>query len=185
MPQKRKCECGSCRTCVKRAYNTAYRAAHNKERKAYDSAQRALNREITRAKQRLWYQTNKQRVREYGRAARAKDPDKYNQRNRAWKTTEKGRAAFRRRAGVRDPHIVPQLERFQGGVCAICMEPRPANNRHWHADHDHTTGLMRGMLCHHCNHLLGNARDSLLVLVHAIHYLQDPPAAKLRRASNT
>ena len=34
----------------------------------------------------------------------------------------------------------------QGGVCAICGEPRP-EERTLHVDHDHETGAIRGLLC--------------------------------------
>lgn len=34
----------------------------------------------------------------------------------------------------------------QGGVCAICRSPR-----HLQLDHDHDSGLVRGILCRDCN----------------------------------
>jgi Recombination endonuclease VII len=47
----------------------------------------------------------------------------------------------------------------QGGVCAVCEKPDPE-----HFDHDHETGVVRGMLCFNCNQALGNARDDVEVL---------------------
>jgi hypothetical protein len=41
----------------------------------------------------------------------------------------------------------------QGGTCAVC--PGEAQ----HVDHDHETGLVRGILCFNCNQALGIARD--------------------------
>ena len=40
------------------------------------------------------------------------------------------------------------LTAFQGGLCAGCFE-----SDCWtlHVDHDHDTGLIRGMLCPSCN----------------------------------
>ena len=55
--------------------------------------------------------------------------------------------------------------------CAIC-EAELHNNRLTHVDHCHKTGKVRGILCHHCNLLLGNARDSLTVLSSAYSYLE-------------
>ena len=40
-------------------------------------------------------------------------------------------------------------------------------------DHDHTTGLFRGWLCHHCNTGLGLFKDSSERLQQAIQYLSN------------
>lgn len=63
----------------------------------------------------------------------------------------------------------------QGGICALCNEePRP-NGRLGPAlviDHDHETGQVRGLLCHHCNVALGHLRDDSDLLRKAIKYLE-------------
>lgn len=56
----------------------------------------------------------------------------------------------------------------QSGRCAIChdqFEKRP------HVDHCHTTGTVRGLLCHLCNVGLGAFRDNTKRLQSAIDYL--------------
>ena len=40
-------------------------------------------------------------------------------------------------------------------------------------DHNHTTGKVRGKLCHKCNVALGMARDSIAVLEGLINYLKE------------
>jgi hypothetical protein len=60
--------------------------------------------------------------------------------------------------------------RAQGSVCAICKTDTPTK-KGWHVDHCHTTQKVRGVLCHHCNSLLGNARDNPFTLANAITYL--------------
>lgn len=63
----------------------------------------------------------------------------------------------------------------QRGVCAICG--RPPKSVRLHVDHDHKTGLIRGLLCPWCNYrLLSSARDSVAVLRAAAAYLENPPA---------
>ena len=39
-------------------------------------------------------------------------------------------------------------------------------------DHDHSTNEIRGILCKHCNHVLGHARDNIKTLENAIKYLR-------------
>ena len=48
----------------------------------------------------------------------------------------------------------------QGGLCMCCLEPIPEPHRNsmcsrMHVDHDHKTGEVRGLLCHHCNVAIG------------------------------
>ena len=44
----------------------------------------------------------------------------------------------------------------QKGLCAICAEPLPAR---YHIDHSHSTGKVRGILCHGCNLKLPMVED--------------------------
>ena len=59
----------------------------------------------------------------------------------------------------------------QGGVCAICGTDTPGGRGTFHADHDHSNGKPRGVLCHYCNVALGNFRDNPELLKAAIDYL--------------
>jgi len=58
--------------------------------------------------------------------------------------------------GVKDMTLARYEEMFsaQGGVCKICQRPEPAQRR-LAVDHDHKTGLVRGLLCTRCNIQLG------------------------------
>lgn len=58
----------------------------------------------------------------------------------------------------------------QGGVCKVCSGPAMGKGR-YHVDHDHETGLVRGLLCHKCNVALGMVRDSISHLQALIDYL--------------
>jgi hypothetical protein len=72
------------------------------------------------------------------------------------------------------------LLEHQGGMCAICR--RPSHIRRLAVDHDHQTGLVRGLLCRHDNYeLLGWIKDDIEILKRAISYLEDPPLARLQR----
>lgn len=45
----------------------------------------------------------------------------------------------------------------QGGVCAICGNPPKGDTSNLDVDHDHTTGVTRGLLCRGCNIHLSSA----------------------------
>jgi hypothetical protein len=69
-----------------------------------------------------------------------------------------------------------QLLEKQNYVCDICGKAETSKNslgeiQSLSVDHDHKTGKIRGLLCCHCNHLLGSAKDNIIILRKAIEYL--------------
>lgn len=67
------------------------------------------------------------------------------------------------------------LYEAQGGRCYICARAT-GKTRRLSVDHDHRTGLVRGLLCRPCNSMLGHARDDLVFFQRAMSYLRHPPA---------
>ncbi len=64
----------------------------------------------------------------------------------------------------------------QKGCCGVCGRSliNPNFNPHdCHIDHDHSTGIVRGYLCHNCNAALGFALDSPEILTNLKRYLND------------
>jgi hypothetical protein len=55
----------------------------------------------------------------------------------------------------------------QHGVCAICQTAPAA-----HVDHDHQSGMVRGLLCFRCNAAIGQLDDDPLVLRRAARYVE-------------
>jgi hypothetical protein len=58
----------------------------------------------------------------------------------------------------------------QGGGCAICGRP-PREDISLHVDHDHETGLIRGLLCFPCNNAIGLMKDDPERLHRAADYV--------------
>lgn len=86
-----------------------------------------------------------------------------------------------KRSGIR----LQWLER-QGGRCGVCQTVLPDDHEYKVAlDHDHKTGLIRGVLCTRCNHILGNLRDDPKIIQAAIDYLtKHEDALAPKKASN-
>lgn len=62
----------------------------------------------------------------------------------------------------------------QNGVCAICFESNPDGSR-LAVDHNHTTRVIRGLLCARCNKGVGLLRERSDLLTNAMLYLSYPP----------
>lgn len=56
--------------------------------------------------------------------------------------------------------------------CAICLRAVAEGEDRFAFDHDHATGLARGVLCPACNGALGSLRDRRDLLLAAIRYLE-------------
>ena len=97
-----------------------------------------------------------------------------NQRTRKWRAKQPPgrlreiarRCALKTRYGltIKDFEF---LRRITGGICPLCRT-RPAKV----VDHDHSTGKVRGVLCHGCNASLGHFLDDPTILRRAALYLE-------------
>lgn len=61
---------------------------------------------------------------------------------------------------------------LQNGLCGVCNEKMGYLAKETCIDHDHKTGLVRGILCQRCNLGLGHMRDNVGLLCSAIMYLE-------------
>lgn len=73
-------------------------------------------------------------------------------------------------SGLGDAGKRAALTAMQGGRCAVCQTGGPLQ-----ADHDHDTGLLRGMLCQSCNVREGRTGGDPAIDA----YRASPPAAAL------
>jgi hypothetical protein len=65
---------------------------------------------------------------------------------------------------------------FQHSSCAICKKHVSMFRMALAVDHDHITGLVRGLLCMTCNRALGKFRDNDQQVINAAQYVTQPPA---------
>ena len=82
------------------------------------------------------------------------------------------RASYLRKAYGMTVEAFDAMFAAQNGVCAICEGDNSASKVNWHVDHCHANGHVRGILCHHCNVMLGMASDNPSTLSAAIAYLE-------------
>lgn len=151
----------------RRAYNRAWEAnPDNRMRRiANKKAYRERNadklkayRDANKSRQKAWREANKEKVRGY---------------NKAWHAANPGRAyahSLKRRYNLTCEQYDAMFE-AQGRACKCCGTTEPRSERPWHVDHCHKTGLVRGILCHHCNAMLGHAKDDPLHLLRGAQYL--------------
>ena len=95
---------------------------------------------------------------ERGREYRQKHPEVYQ--NYYHRNRPRIQAKERRERYGLDSDQFNELLRSQNGKCAICFSSESGGrNNTWHVDHDHATGIVRGLLCAGCNVGLGNFKD--------------------------
>lgn len=54
-----------------------------------------------------------------------------------------------------------------------CFLPTKGGRKGLMVDHDHATGLVRGLICINCNYMLGHAKDNPLIILSAFKYLKE------------
>jgi hypothetical protein len=61
---------------------------------------------------------------------------------------------------------------IQGGRCLVCRVHQSDMKRALSVDHDHATGIFRGLLCHGCNGALGLLKESPEVVERLLQYVR-------------
>lgn len=98
--------------------------------------------------------------------------NEYRMKNKEKVNLQSSRHKWLRRYGL-TPLNYDDLLSKQEGKCAICKNVPKEDKlkRTFHIDHCHSTGIVRGLLCSHCNLMLGFAKDNSEILKEAIVYL--------------
>ena len=109
------------------------------------------------------------------------DPEKHRERSRQWrKNNPDSIKAIDRRHGLKQKFSISDVQyewlfEKQHGLCYICGQEETRLYRgvkvRLSVDHDHETGLIRGLLCSDCNIGIGMFGDSVPLLKKVIEYL--------------
>jgi hypothetical protein len=150
----------------------------NKDRvSSYKAEWHLQNKERMNAASRAWGQANAVQNNAKAREKYINDPEYYKQRAKAYAAANPERVSFsaiKRLYGMSQEEYGSLLE-SQGGACAICCGPptgRGKKSGRYYVDHDHDTGVVRGLLCHGCNIGIGHLKDSSELLMKASKYLK-------------
>jgi hypothetical protein len=129
------------------------------------------------------YQENKPRHQENNRRYYQENKTAVTARVKKWKADNPERYKERMRASVlRQYNLTVQeydaMFDQQNGLCSICHEPetdvdrRTKEVKRLAVDHDHYTGVVRGLLCRSCNLAVGQMDDDPARLRSAADYLE-------------
>lgn len=162
-------------------------SCYRKDSSRKDGIHRTCN-DCNKAIQKAWYAKNKEKARTYAKVRHSKKKDEINARRRHHRqenietyrliakkryNPDKSKVASWRQAGIKDMTLerYKELLVLQNDSCAICHLPSKNFKRKFNVDHDHATGLVRGLLCDCCNRGLGYFRDSITILDSAKNYI--------------
>ncbi len=135
----------------------------NREKVNKEARERyARNPEHYIAKRKKYYEKNREKELERRR--------KYARENRGKLTQKKREWSLKNIYGITIEQFDEMLKK-QKNKCAICKTNKPTG-KGFGVDHNHRTGKIRGILCHHCNIALGGFKDSPELLREAISYLE-------------
>lgn len=115
---------------------------------------------------RKWRKKNRDKAAAACRRWREKNPDKWYQVNRRHDLAVYGMT----------PESFDAALISQGGGCAICGTKNPGGpGKKFMVDHCHKTNTVRGLLCCHCNSMIGHALDDPSRLIQGAEYLKGGP----------
>lgn len=185
--QPRQCrQCGStegpfvprrqwCKDCQRKwqaRYMVGWRRKQGPEYNRKRREREGADKERALAWKRAWYARNQEKLREQKRVWTAANRDKVIA-HRAKARERKGYGGYLRDTYGLSLETYERIWNEQKGHCAICQTALTRGSRKCHLDHNHETGVVRGILCHHCNVGLGHFRDDPSLCEAAAAYLRE------------
>lgn len=129
----------------------------------------------------VWREKNKSRLKDYYKNWRKEHPDyskeyykknttKLKLKSREWSNKHRDKIV-KRIYGLSEEDF-KLLLLSQNNKCAICHIDFGKGILAPHVDHDHETGIIRGLLCRRCNSGLGFFHDNELLILEALNYIK-------------
>jgi len=100
-----------------------------------------------------------------------KTRQKYRQSLKGKETVQKGKLRFRHGPGAVELWNTFFVE--QNGICPGCGKHQSELNTKLALDHDHKSGIYRGLLCKVCNLKAGSSEEDLQILKNLVKYLEN------------
>lgn len=162
-----------------REYQRKWRSSASEEAKAKRRESDRVNRrrsdmseeerERLRAKDRARRAANPEHFREKRRKQRQKYPERIKE--------QKKRSRFKQVYGITEEQLVEMLDaqdwKCANPGCRCDLRERWNRDKRWvHVDHCHDSGIVRGVLCNHCNVSFGTFGDNAAGLRLALQYLE-------------
>lgn len=135
------------------------------------------NWEVRKEHRRQYYLAHRDEILSAAKLRYATDPEyRLQQKERAKRRQASNPEAHRRASRKTDlkryygltPEGYSTLLSEHGCKCVIC-----SSGQNLGVDHNHVTGMIRGILCSNCNRALGFAKDSIEVLSLMVSYLEE------------
>jgi hypothetical protein len=141
-------------------YNTYSDGLGGDDRMKTDAQKRASAKYYSNNKEKYlsYRETNREKIKKYNDQWKMENWEKYNNcKNECiWK-----------RHGIHG--LPPDIHARRNGTCDVCGASR--GKRALCVDHDHATGLFRGVLCYECNSMMGKSDEMVPIFEAAIRYL--------------
>lgn len=165
------CTCGWVRPDLVASRNQARDAFRNEHSRAAREADRQTCRVCCERKPRAEMARSKDAGNICKKCLTAKTRAWASQHRSVWDRTTWA-SHLRRKFGITHEQYDAMLVK-QGGRCAICRVLSTESPKRFHVDHNHATGVVRGLLCYRCNTGLGVFLDDISRLKSAIKYLKE------------
>ena len=155
-----------CIICSKQ-YQKQYRGIHRTKKMEYYKKYYRVHQEKMKQQHKQYREAHKQEAKEYHRQYFKNMSKAQKKKKKQYDRQYKRLKAY----GITIEQEIEMLE-DQRSKCAICGKFL-TDLTNAYVDHDHKTGKVRGILCHHCNTMLGYAKDNPKTLIRAAIYLRN------------